>query len=102
MTDRVSLYILRASGRLEPYRNDLEQTIQGAIAKTAACISLHLIDMVVCDDPRWVIRGFGHGGRTYNPYTVQISLDPVDASKNPLIIQINAQSKEILFRSPGF
>ena len=77
MTDRVSLYILRASGRLEPYRNDLEQTIQGAIAKTAACISLHLIDMVVCDDPRWVIRGFGHGGRTYNPYTVQISLDPV-------------------------
>lgn len=32
----------------------------------------------------------------------QISLDPVDASKNPLIIQINAQSKEVLFRSPGF
>jgi len=32
----------------------------------------------------------------------QISLDPVDASKSPLIIQINAQSKEILFRSPGF
>jgi len=32
----------------------------------------------------------------------QISLDPVDASKSPLIIQINAQSKEILFKSAGF
>lgn len=72
----VHLHILRASGRLEPYRNDLEQTIKGAIAKTAGYISLHPIDMVVCDDPRRVIRGFGHGARTYNPYTIQVSLDP--------------------------
>lgn len=32
----------------------------------------------------------------------QLSFDPVDASKTPLVIQINAATKEILFKSPGF
>lgn len=82
----VHLHILRASGRLEPHLNDLEQTIKGAITKTAGCISLHLIDMVVYDDPRGVIRGFGQGGRTHNAYVVSISLDPAFADFQKIVL----------------
>lgn len=32
----------------------------------------------------------------------QLSFDPVDANKSPLILQLNATTKEILYKSPGF
>lgn len=72
----IHLHILRASGRFEPYLHDLEQTIKGAVEKTSVHIDLHPIDIVVYDNPRQVIRGFGHGARTHNPYTIRVSLDP--------------------------
>lgn len=72
----VHLHILRASGGFEPYFEILERTIKRAVEKTAGYISLHPIDIVVYDNPRQVVPGFGHGGRTNNPHTIHVSLDP--------------------------
>ncbi|MEK7543680.1 MAG: DUF2268 domain-containing putative Zn-dependent protease [Patescibacteria group bacterium] len=72
----VHIHILRSSGRFEPYFKILERTIQRAVEKTADYISLHPIDIVVYDDSRQVIPGFGHGGRTNNPHTMCVFLDP--------------------------
>lgn len=76
MKGQVRFHILRASGRLEPYFKILKRTIQRAVEKTAEYISLHPIDIVVYDNPRQAIPGFGHGGRTHNPHTIHVSLDP--------------------------
>lgn len=76
MKGQVRFHILRASGRLEPFLETLTQTLKAAVEKTTQCISLHPIDIVVYDNPRQAIPGFGHGGRTHNPHTIHVSLDP--------------------------
>lgn len=72
----MNFYILRSSGRFEPYLKHLEQTIDLSIKKTAGQLVLHSIDIVVYDNPAKVIPGFGFGGRTDNSHTIRISLDP--------------------------
>lgn len=76
MKPSINIHILKASGRLEPFRKDIEKYLELAIQKTREKLPMGNVDIVVYDDPANVIPGFCHGARTLDPYTVRISLDP--------------------------
>lgn len=76
MKEGANFYILKASGRFDPYLKDLEQTINLAIKKTTEKIPVDKVDLVIYDNPAQVIKEVGVGGRTHLPYLVRISLNP--------------------------
>lgn len=72
----ISLYILKASGRLDIFSEQIEEKFWNTVKKVANKIPISDIDIVICDNPMLAIPELGIGGHTHSPEFVVISLDP--------------------------
>ena len=71
----LNLYILKATGRLNPYIKDIEN-ISEAERKITKVLPVKNVDIVVVDNPDYTIPETGIGGNTYSPDYLVVSLDP--------------------------
>lgn len=81
----INLYILKASGRLTPYIEDIKKVFKDSLNKISEKIPVSNIDIVVCDDKDKVIPESGITGYTPNSNLIFISLDPGSPSFSKLI-----------------
>ena len=72
----INLHILRASGRLEPFVDQIQKEFDETVNKISKTMPLQEIDVVIQDNPRKAIPEIGVGGSTIFSYLIEISIDP--------------------------
>ena len=72
----VNLYVLRASGRLNPYVKAIEKIFENTLVKVSNKIPISDVDIIVRDNPNGAIPETGVGGFAHSPSFIDISLDP--------------------------
>lgn len=72
----VNLHIFQASGRLEPFEDQIRKAADEVIADVAEVISVPNVDIFVADLPHHAMEETGVAGRTLTKHCVRISIDP--------------------------
>lgn len=71
-----TIHVLKASGRLAPHEQAIRDVSRETFAKIGTKLKLHVLDVIVCDNPERAIRETGVGGFTPNKYTIYVNVDP--------------------------
>jgi uncharacterized protein YjaZ len=72
----VQVQILFGSGRLTPFKREIQVILSNTLETVAHKVTLSNIDIVVHDNPKSTIEAIGIGGYTSVPHIVNIYLDP--------------------------
>lgn len=83
----INIYILKATGCLNPFAKDIEKQSEKAIKKVAARIPISNVDIVFYDNPKEAIPEIGIGGYTPSPHLVLIALNPQFPNFNKTVNQ---------------
>lgn len=77
MSCAVAIHVLTGSGRLSAHADRIREKVRTAAAASLAHLPVDGdVDVLVRDDPRWLIPEIGIGGRAPDGHTVFVSLDP--------------------------
>ncbi len=72
----VQLHLLESTGNLNTFKDQVNSAFDSAVKKATSKIALRSIDVVIWDNPWGAIPETGIGGRTSNPNTIFIAINP--------------------------
>lgn len=72
----INFYILKASGRLSPYIETINEICNETKEKVTAKMPINDVDVVIADNPYYVIPETGVGGYAKYKNYIEISIDP--------------------------